>query len=939
MAESPDFSGGYAGEATFAGGGGYDPFDPKNYTGPIAPDLRGGYAGEATFAGGGGAEPGTVRDLGASATTALKPDGTPTITASPGNVGVGSATVSTGAIPTSPFGTTEAASVIPSLLNSAVSTKTPTADALLSVQPNPLELFASYSPLWTMACLTPLQYNDPASYRNNPADLKNIIMSSAGRFDESRVKTSQGIPEFFINNFTMKSVIAPNEKSGNSNVFNFEWEIYEPYSMGLFLQSLQIAALAAGYINYLSDAVYVLRCDFQGYDELGRNYAIVKPKYFTVKLTQASFTVNEGGSTYKLIAVPYNHSAFSDTVNTMFNDVKIVPKKFGTVEEALAGNSEGSLVATLNRIETQLQAAGKIIQKDVYDIQFPINSDEFRRKEQNAEPGSATVVPGAETTSRTITGTNSTDAASDFENNTIGKSSFGFDVTKGGNYPFRKHDDTVDANGLIVRDNMTIDPKARVFQFGQGQTITSIITSIIKSSDYGKAAIDPKNKINGMLKWFKIDIQVELLLFDTLTGDFARKFTFRIVPYMIHESIFTTPNTALEYADIQKNIVKGYDYIYTGKNVDIIKFDISIDHLFYTGVQPTDATKGEQNNPDGASGPAKVEPKEASIAKNSSTLAMVATGGRARLLRNPSSLRKEEKGGSGIEDSAQKVAQEFHKAFTQSNVEMVNVNLEILGDPFYLVDSGMGNYFSPVNSDNSQITEDGTMNYEGGDVYVYLTFRTPSDVNTATGLYDFGKEVSVSPFSGIYRVTEVESVFTEMFTQKLTMVRMPGQAFDYANTPPEVQASLEKIDKTQSASTIIGGTVPDSSSLTGDIIPSILVSNPPPRSNANANAVPGEAAIIPTGPESPDFRGGAVTNSTPVASGGGYDPATGAFASNSANSIGGSAAITPLTNVGPSFAGGAVGGPSVASGGGYDPATDTFTSNSANSIGGSRAIT
>lgn len=937
MAEAPDFRGGYRGEPTFAGGGGYDPFDPKNYTGPVAPDFRGGYRGEATFAGGGG-EPPAARDIGTGAATALKPDGTPTIGSSPGNVRAGSATVTTGAIPTSPFGTTEAAAVIPSILVSKVATATPAADALLSIQRNPLELFASYSPLWTMACLTPKQYNRPELYRNNPADLKHIILSSAGRFDENRVQTSQGAPEFFINNFTMKSTIAPNEKSGNSNVFNFEWDIYEPYSMGLFLQSLQIASLQAGYVSYLSDAVYVMRCDFQGYDELGKNYAVVKPKFFTIKLSEASFTVNEGGSTYKMIGVPYNHSAFSDTINTAFNDVKIVPKKFGTVEEALAGSSEGSLVATLNRIETQLKAAGKIGEKDVYDVQFPINSNEFRRVEENAAPGSATVVPGAATADRTITGTNATDAVPDFENNTIGKSSFGFDQTKGGNYPFRKHDDTVDANGLIVRDNMTIDPKARVFQFGQGQTITSIITAIIKSSDYGKAAIDPKNRINGKIKWFKIDIQVEFLKYDDLTGDFARKFTFRIVPYLVHESIFTTPTTALEYADIQKNIVKGYDYIYTGKNVDIIKFDISISHLFYTGVQPSDEVKGELNNPDQSSGPAKVEPKDAKTAKNLSTLSLVATGGRARLLRNPASLVKDEKGGAGIEDSAQKVAQAFHKAFTQSNVEMTNVNLEILGDPFYLVDSGMGNYFSAVNDENSQITEDGTMNYEGGDVYVYLTFRTPSDVNTATKLYDFGKEVSVSPFSGIYRVTEVESVFTETFTQKLTMVRMPGQAIDYANSTPEVRRSLTENDKAQSASTIIGPTVPDRNSMTGDIIPSILIGRPPTPST-NANAVPGQAAITPTGPTAPDFRGGFVPNSAPVASGGGYDSATGTFASNSANSIGGSAAITNLTNVAPSFAGGYVGGPSVASGGGYDAATDTFTSNSANSIGGSRAIT
>ena len=61
MAEAPNFSGGYAGEPTFAGGGGYDPFAPQNYTGPIAPDFRGGYAGEPTAPGGGGFDPSSIR--------------------------------------------------------------------------------------------------------------------------------------------------------------------------------------------------------------------------------------------------------------------------------------------------------------------------------------------------------------------------------------------------------------------------------------------------------------------------------------------------------------------------------------------------------------------------------------------------------------------------------------------------------------------------------------------------------------------------------------------------------------------------------------------------------------------------------------------------------------------------------------------------------------
>jgi len=51
---------------------------------------------------------------------------------------------------------------------------------LPSLLKNPLENFASFNSVWTLACLTPQQFNNPPSYRNSPADLKHVVLSSAG---------------------------------------------------------------------------------------------------------------------------------------------------------------------------------------------------------------------------------------------------------------------------------------------------------------------------------------------------------------------------------------------------------------------------------------------------------------------------------------------------------------------------------------------------------------------------------------------------------------------------------------------------------------------------------------------------------------------------------------------------------------------------------------
>jgi len=671
---------------------------------------------------------------------------------------------------------------------------------LQNVVYNPLENFASYSPLWTLAVLTPKQFNNPDLYRKNPDDLENVVFSSGGRFDgikidtensrivSQRVRTASGTPEYFVNNFVMKAVVAANERTGNSNAVNFEFDIYEPYSMGLLLQSLQVAAKQAGYVDYLENCPYVLRLDFEGWTESGVKLSSILPKFFVLKLTSVKFTVNEQGSSYKVIGVPYNHSGFADTVNAIFNDVKITVGPKGTVEEALQAGAEG-LASVLNGIEAKLVKDGKIGIPDVYDIQFPNNSAEFTRAAKITKTNAATQDPNNKD-KNIIPGTK-VQFISDFEANVIGASKFGFTAADGGNFPFKKRDDSVDDKGLVIRDNMTIDPKKRTFQFAQGQTVTSIINQIILSSEYAKAAVIKQNAVNnlGFIKWWKIDVQVEMLDYDEKTGDFAKKITYRVLPFQIHHTVFSSVSTTpIGYPELQKKIVKAYNYIYTGANVDVLKFDIQIDNLFYSGINPSaenKAGKASDPNTGGGTGKKAAETTEIPTGPDAKKVA-AASGGRARNTRSPELLKKAV-GGTGATDVAKEVAENFHQSFLSgSSADMIKVNLEILGDPYWMVDSGFANYFAKPDEANDQQTEDGTMNYEAGDVFVYLTFRTPVDIDESTGLYQWPLAGKESPFTGIYRVIMCESSFQDgNFKQKLECLRMPGQEKDFKDAAAE----------------------------------------------------------------------------------------------------------------------------------------------------------
>lgn len=655
--------------------------------------------------------------------------------------------------------------------------------------PNSLEQFASYTPLWTLAALEARQFNDPSSYRNSPADLKHIVFSSAGRYDGQRVETAYGKPEYYINNFVMTTQVSASQKTGNSNAIKFTFDVYEPYSMGLFLQSLQLAALNARQPNYLQ-CPYVLRLDFLGYTDDGKLFSGIKPKYFTIKFLKVTFETNETGSTYKCEAIPFNHQGFSTTINRTYNDIAIVGERNKplTVKHLLVEGNE-SLCAVLNRAEQDLVLDEKILIPDEYEVQFPTNPYELFNVVGVAGNNSATVDPNAPE-ARRAGAPKSTD--NNYGDGPIGLAEMGITTGDGGNFPFKREGDTRDEKtGQIKRNQMTIDPKNRKFQFQQNQSLTAIIAQIVLSSDYATKALETKPDPTGFINWFKIDVQIQLKEFDDKRGDFAKKIIYRVVPFKVHQSLFGNPTSAPPgYPELEKLIAKRYDYIYSGSNNDLLKFDLQINNLFYTGTNPkAEKDSGTNTNVDQKS----IEEKSGKETQNNTGPAggsAVAANTGGRVIRKDPGLLNVPGSPDGNETTERLVAKAFQKAFLDNSGDLINITIEILGDPYWMVESGMGNYFSPPSAENPLTTQDGSMNYEGSDVYVYLSLRTPTDINERTGLYDFPDSGKESPFSGIYKVIMCENLFNDaVFRQRLKMIRMPLQAADFDNTRQPVDVN------------------------------------------------------------------------------------------------------------------------------------------------------
>jgi hypothetical protein len=650
---------------------------------------------------------------------------------------------------------------------------------------NILEQFASYTPLWTLSCLTPNEFNNPDSYRNNPTRLSNVILSSAGRYDAQRTNTVNGAPEYFIDNFSMKHNVAPGAKDGNTNNFNFTFDVYEPYSMGMFLQSMKVAAVNAGYPSYLVETPYLLVLEFKGMKDNGAMLASTAKltRFFTIRINQIEFKVDEGGSKYSVVAMPLHFSGFSDLVNILPNDISITGE---TVKSILASGSR-SLTNALNRIQQDLVKSDQQDLADVYQIVFPKDSSDDIGviKSANAtEVLKATADPTKPAETK-ISDTKD-EVQLDFGSGRIGSdtNTMGFDATSGGNYVFKYDSDVIDEKGQKVqKEKMSIDTNLRLFSFPQKEKISEVINRIILSSKFAEDAIKPGAiDDNGEIEWYRLDCQIQLLGYDAKRNLRAKKYIYRVVPYNVNAGTMKNPSAApAGHGKLNKIIAKRYDYIYTGTNNDLLKFDITLNALWYQGQMPKPPNKNAAIvNKDTQTG--ADEQKNLAVVQTGEAVSGVSAVTGGSTVRPDYSIKTSS--ASGDKTAEQMVADAFNNAFLNGGKDLATVNIDILGDPFFISDSGINSNYFAKPGPNRQVTSDATMSWESSEIYVYLSWRSPVEPNLGTsgkgGLYNFPKGEWVSPFSGIYKVNYVTSKFSGgTFQQTLEMNRLQGQPTDF----------------------------------------------------------------------------------------------------------------------------------------------------------------
>ena len=680
--------------------------------------------------------------------------------------------------------------------------------------PNDLKKYASYNYIVTLAVLDNEELNLPdQTIRQGPP--KTIVMRSSGGANRdgtalTAFETSENKIEYFIDDLEIRSVVTPNPASRHTTATKISFRVTEPYSMGLLPQSLELACLQAGHRNY-KEAPMALIIEFQGYDDEGNMTALPEARrVIACKWMKGTFNAGQSGSVYEMQMVPYNELAFSDivqntpieislygdTLNTMLQTgfhglASILNTHLLTTKENTYVHEQDEYIFTFPKdrasfnetIETSVRDQGATINSSQESQQRQFNRLEaFNSMRQGSFTDFTTAAESQELldqqTGFTLRRSNISEAIKQFNENSANVNDLGNARIRLDNPLDPGANPYIAANyefedGLFVRDSITIDPSTRQITFNQGTKVQRIIEELICISDAG-IEIGPNAEPDslGMVPWFRIESQV----FDVQNtnqsaqaGRNPRVYVYRIVPYRIHHSVFAAPNQPyVGYDELYKQAAKEYDYIYTGKNDDILDFNLEFRNTFYAALSP-----------DGGNSGAGTGANSRSIVDDGLRGSAADTGqgniGDGATLERDASAPSSSGTGAVTESPAIRTARRFNDAIVNSNVDLITADFTIWGDPFWLSDSSMGNYIARP-SQLFNVNADLQADYLNGQNDILINFKTPIDIKD-DGTYSFTTDfIDVDNFSGLYMVTIVTSMFQAgKFTQTMRIVRRRNQ--------------------------------------------------------------------------------------------------------------------------------------------------------------------
>lgn len=654
---------------------------------------------------------------------------------------------------------------------------------------NPLHKYASITHIFTLAALDTKSMNAPDMTYIKGGKLP-IVLKTGGANPNNRVKTKFGKFDFYIDEVVIQSNYGFMQGTGNTNATGITMTVSEPLSMGMFPVALNQAAYEAGYNDFRS-CIFLLKIEFKGADQNGNMVSVKNTtKYIPMNFRDLQMSVTEAGSVYKCEAQPAADIPLLASNCTITTDITITGS---TVSEILQTGPK-SLQAVINR---RLQETAKNAKAPIADevvILFPGSSD---FKLTGSKPGEDEKLSGASAIKPVAGQINDATIFKELnvkrsainqsliesEINEIGASDLGYNEARQAKTPQADPNKAYDSQGYLVHSN-TANPKICDYVFQQDSTIQNAINQVILTSDYAKNALKKPTDQNGMRLWWRIETalyHVDSKANFAATGRKPQISVYKVVPYYTHVSAVPIPGAKTStFKNLLNQCVKVYNYIYTGKNSDILKFNLDFDNRFVTAItndefrNSASTALANQESKSKEEIVAPVVTEQGALPKEQGKVA------NPLVVRNATDTSSDKKGGGGHELPEHRAARVLHDALTFGQ-DLQKIEMDIVGDPYWLTGNGLGNYTAPDIPGYMNIKSDGSVNYQNGEVDMAINFRTPIDINPTTGLYNMAK-VGSSQFSGIYKVQQVIHRFQNgQFTQTIKANRRQIEPKDMGN--------------------------------------------------------------------------------------------------------------------------------------------------------------
>jgi hypothetical protein len=622
---------------------------------------------------------------------------------------------------------------------------------------NPLSKFSSYTYALTLYMITPEVANHLADNGTLPdSEGWYIVAQSGGLINESEPRAltydgelgpgKQGL-NYYIDDLNIDIyLLAEDGQKTATTQTNFTFKVIEPIGF-TFLTKLSAASqkinetsevLRSGEIEArpnLYQQHYLIGIKFYGYDvdgkviesgTLGQNQSIndkyaLYERFFPVIGSKVTFRLDGKSTVYNWeCQLQSLQVAFGSKRGFITSNAELSGTNVGEVIGEKQVTNKESLMGWLNDQQEVLKKEEKVDIPQVYDVEWIDEKSNY--KWYQGEKIKKSLMITDQDYNKAVSGMSNASTVTE-------------------------------SNVKISDSTKTVNSNKKLVTFGANVSIVSAIDQIIVKSGY---IVEELLKYNndrletltkqdnlGFLKWYSINPVSKVLGRDKITKDWSYNITYQIMPYEI-------PYVRSPYVSGRTRYygpIKEYNYLFTGKNTEIISFEFQYDNSYYIITTPST----NKNNPGTAKATGHV-PISASGPINDNML-------------------------SGNLVNADGIVSNV-RANLYSPADQAVATMKILGDPDFLMDT-IGH---KIESDTASkfYGTNYSVNPYGGQVFIEIVFKVAEDYQD-DGLLDVDKSNTIAFYppeiqnrlgnSGvIYQINHVQSSFNKgKFEQVLHM--------------------------------------------------------------------------------------------------------------------------------------------------------------------------